>query len=535
MLWGLVLTWPLLLHPLGQIPLGDENAGTVPLFNLWTLQWNVDQLTHGYPHYWDAPIFAPTQGTFAFSEPQPLSALLAVPLWLFSVPGGYNFLVVLFLTLNGWFACWLLRQWRLPLPASVLGGMLVQSLPVVAQEMGVLQLVAVFGVLWSLLFLSRFLAESRRGLARWSTVVGLGLGPPVTFFTCGYYGLFSMFFLPLAFVAQLHRRLLDRDNLYRLLLVGLLALVLTVPFLGMQYQALRVHNFSRSVQTIKSNSAHWQDYTKFLDHNILYGKILSLHSAAGQRLGPGIGLAVLALLGLAGAGRRRIKLYLLMAVGLALGLSLGLRLEVGGWQPYQALREFVPGLRMLRSPFRFAVMVQLHLALLAGFGLFNLQRWFKRGTLISVIAAGLVVFESLALPLPLQPMPPLQTHAGWQNWLNRLDAPPIVLMLPFAASGRVDDFEPTVVWMLESRYFQGRLVNGYSGFFPRYHPQLRQLLVNFPSENSLALLRALRVDYVIVYHRLPGAPPPSRLAHDLVRLFYDQKNNVSIYRLSPAK
>jgi hypothetical protein len=103
---ALFLTYPLALRLFSHIPLGSEEAGTVPFFNLWTLQWNIDQQMQGYPRYWDAPIFAPDKGTFVFSEPQPLSALLAAPLWLaFQSPAlGYNAVVILFLTLNGWFS-----------------------------------------------------------------------------------------------------------------------------------------------------------------------------------------------------------------------------------------------------------------------------------------------------------------------------------------------------------------------------------------------------------------------------------------------
>ncbi|MEM7349105.1 MAG: hypothetical protein AAF485_33160, partial [Chloroflexota bacterium] len=112
-LWSLVLTYPLIWQLSSHIPQGDEGVGTVPLLNLWTLQWNGDQLMQGYPHYWDAPIFAPIQGAFAFSEPQPLTGLLALPLWLATASPalGYNGVVWLFLVLNGWFTYWLLRSW----------------------------------------------------------------------------------------------------------------------------------------------------------------------------------------------------------------------------------------------------------------------------------------------------------------------------------------------------------------------------------------------------------------------------------------
>ena len=69
MVWAMLLTFPLVLNPFRNIPLGSESAATVPLFNLWALQWNIDQLMQGYPNYWDAPFFAPTKGTFLFRNP----------------------------------------------------------------------------------------------------------------------------------------------------------------------------------------------------------------------------------------------------------------------------------------------------------------------------------------------------------------------------------------------------------------------------------------------------------------------------------
>ena len=175
-LWALCLTYPLVQHPFSHIPLGDEKVATVPFFNLWTLQWNIDQLMQGYPRYWDAPIFAPLNGTFAFSEPQPLSALLAAPFWIgFQSPAfGYNIVVILFLILNGWFAHWLLKSWGISSLPAFLAGLIMMALPFVAQEMGVLQLIALFGFLWSLLFLSRFLLN-RRGVLNRQTGVGLAL------------------------------------------------------------------------------------------------------------------------------------------------------------------------------------------------------------------------------------------------------------------------------------------------------------------------------------------------------------------------
>ncbi|GIK36263.1 MAG: hypothetical protein BroJett011_00960 [Chloroflexota bacterium] len=548
----MILTYPLPFHLFSHIPCGSEEAATVPLFNLWTLQWNIDQQMQGYPRYWDAPIFAPDKGTFAFSEPQPLSAVLAAPLWLaWQSPAlGYNALVILFLILNGWFTYWLLRNWRLPPLPSLLAGLLMQSLPFVAQEMGVLQLVAIFGLLWSLLFLSRFLTSVSslpRFLASspryWrSGGLCLALGPPVTFLTCSYYGLFSVFFLPLVFIFQARREHLNLKTAVQLGVVALLALALSLPFVWAQHRELQIYHFSRSAQTIEANSAKLSYYRDFLDYNLFYSRILGLKSAQGQRLFPGLGLIALAGLGLFGEPRKRVKLYLFVAVGLALLLSLGLRLNVGGVQPYQWVREWVPGFAQLRSPFRFAVLVQLHLALLAGFGLHNLSQWLRWSPkLLPGGVAALAIFEMLALPLPLQPVP-LQTEAApWQGWFNehaRSDTAdfqstprPKIVILPFAPSSKVEDFEQTTRWLLANRFFEGDMLNGYSGFFPADHARVRDEMLKFPTPAGLQLLQKKGIEYVVVYHHLADTPSPQTLETYLTRLYEDERAGVTVYAL----
>jgi hypothetical protein len=540
-LWAVILTYPLPLHLFSHIPRGSEEAATVPFFNLWTLQWNIDQQMQGYPRYWDAPIFAPDKGTFAFSEPQPLSAILAAPLWLaWQSPAlGYNFLIILFLTLNGWFTYWLLRSWRLPHLPSLLAGLLIQSLPFVAQEMGVLQLIAIFGFLWSLLYLNRFLTPAA---SAWRSGLCLALGLPVTFLTCSYYGLFSLFFLPLAFIFQFRREHLNLKTAAQLGVVGFLALVLTLPFVWAQHRELEIYHFSRSDQTIEGNSAKLSYYRDFLDYNLFYSRILGLKSAQGQRLFPGLGLIALAGLGLFGGPRKRVKLYLLLAVGLALLLSLGLCLNVGGVQPYQWVREWAPGFAQLRSPFRFAVLVQLHLALLAGFGLHNLSQWLRLfPKLLPGGVAALAIFEMLALPLPLQPVP-IQTEATpWQAWLNEHDRSGVthfgsasdlkIVILPFAQSSKVEDFEQTTRWLLANRFFQGSMLNGYSGFFPADYARVREEMLKFPTPAGLQLLQQKGIKYVVVYHHLANTPSPRTLQTYLTRLYWDELNGVAVYAL----
>ena len=100
---ALYFTWPLVRAATTHVLDDAWTRGTVPLLNVWILEWNADRILHGYQGYWDAPIFHGTDGSFAFSEPQPLTGIVYAPLrWIFgSPPLAYNLVLWAMLTLNG--------------------------------------------------------------------------------------------------------------------------------------------------------------------------------------------------------------------------------------------------------------------------------------------------------------------------------------------------------------------------------------------------------------------------------------------------
>ena len=159
----------------------------------------------------------------------------------------------------------------------------------------------------------------------------------------------------------------------------------------------------------------------------------------------------------------------------------------------------------------------------------------KAGISIVIIATIFIMLESLALPLPLQPIPDLQSQTAWQVWLGQQKERPRVVMLPFAPTNGVADFEQTTRWMLESRHFQAAMFNGYSGFFPPDHPHLRKAMLAFPSNDGLDLLRELGMDYLVVHHNLSGAPELEDVSQQLALVFRDKQNNVAVYTWSPQR
>jgi hypothetical protein len=378
-LFSLVVTWPLVGWIDTSLPNGTEVPGTVAFFNLWTMRWNQQQFGDLFRHYWDAPIFHPEPGAFALSEPQPLTGLVFTPLsWLTGQPGiAYNLIVLAAITLNGLAIARLCRRLGVAPGPALLVGLIGQALPFVTNELGVLQLVMVFPLV--------FLADAILAWAEeatWPRGLAMGVWLSVTFLTCGYYGLFAVVVIGPAALVLARRDWLGARRVLQLGAAAALFAVLCGPILlGQNHYT---SNYHRSDETITANSAQPHNWVTLLDR--LPGSKIEpwLSEEGGERLYPGTVVLGLALAGawvIAGgpvAGRSRTAALGFLGVGIALAflLSLGLRLSVFGWQPYQLVRERVPGFGDLRSPFRAGVLVQLFLLPLAGVALDRVWRAF---------------------------------------------------------------------------------------------------------------------------------------------------------------
>jgi hypothetical protein len=517
---ALVLTWPTVLHLTGFIPLGSEHTTTVPLFNLWTLGWNVSRLQHGYQGYWEAPIFYPSPGAFAFSEPQPLTGLLGWVFWFISPAAAYNLILIMFLVMNALVAYNLLRHRGLAATPALLGGLLTQSLPFLAHERGVLQLQALFGPLWALDGLWSLMERPS-----WLAGVQLGLGIAITFLTSEYYALFLGLMLVTAvpFLLPTFRR---RPTWVAIAAACVIAGLLILPVAIPQLAAIKAMGFSRSLTTITNGSAELSEYLQ-VSPQLASSRWLPLPDGGGQYLFPGSLIIVLAVMGIVvGVSRtekQRWTGYLLAATAVAFLGSLGLNLHLGGWQPYLLLRDFLPGFADLRSPFRLAYWVQIYLALLGALGLDWL--WSRR-RLAGVALAGLTFLELMPLPVRLTAVqPPID--------ISNIISPAI--FLPFPSDRGTAAYADTAAWMVATLDTPVILVNGYSGYFPQLQSQLRPLLANFPSSVGLVALRSVGVQTVIIRADWLNEGQKAQLADSIARgdlVWVENQNGLTLYRLS---
>lgn len=491
-LGAILLTWPLALHLGTHIPLGSERTPTVPFFNTWTVAWNGLALRTGNAAYWDAPIFYPSPGTFAFSDPQPLTAL-AAPIASSAPFLAYNLILLAYITLNGMAAAYLLREMRFSAWTAAIGGLLVQFLPFLTHERGVLQLQPLFGPLLALGAAWRCAEDGSR---RDAALLGLSFG--ITFLTSEYYALATIFLIALAFLIH-PRFLLARKSWPKLLISAAIALAMSLPAAMPQAERLAPMGFARSQASIEKTSAQAADYLRLSPRLRFPHPDPATEGGSGQPLSPGIGLPLAAAIGIAlmmrQGERRRWALWLALMGAIMVALSLGSNLDILGFEPYTAMRAGLPFLRWMRSPFRFALFVQAGLALAAGGAI---EALLQRSRRLGLLLGLMLIFELLPLP---ERLASLDLHPAWARSLAR-DGAQRVLHLPWPEGSSASAYEQTTAWMLQSLDAGAISVNGYSGFFPRSQRQFRALASAFPSSFSIRLLGDLGVERV-VWHLPP--------------------------------
>ncbi|NLF68358.1 MAG: hypothetical protein GX575_04805 [Candidatus Anammoximicrobium sp.] len=539
---ALASIWPAPRSPYEVLPTGWSAPGTVPMLNAWTIWWNADRLTHGLAGYWNAPIFHPEPGTFAFSEPQPATWIVAPMVWLAGSPlPAYQAYLVATLVLNALFAVRLLRTLRAGWMATVAGGVAVLLLPLVHQDRETVQLMALWGVLWTLDSLVRL-----RRQPSWPRGLVLGLAFSSVFLACIHHGLFLALLLGLnAWLTVPRRRW--KPWLAAVVVAGLTASLLLTPLLLPLRHLLARRGFTRSAVEVQSLSATASDWFQAMPGAAV--NFTAAQSRSARPLSPGwirTGLALTCVLLAMRRRRDRRAVLFLAALGCwSLFWSFGANLRIGAWQPWHILAEWAPGFSQVRSAYRFAYFGQLAVVLLAAVGLDRLSRSRavrpganRAGRLVSglfVLSCALVAFEVPPAPLGLVSVPDVAKEPAWAVFVRRhTPAHRAIVCLPFMEAYSADDYERSAKWMLFGTWHGVAMVNGYSGFFPDSWVRMVEALKPDPfSECALDVLAAAGVEYVVIEPRLmPKNQAPSTVSkrHHLVRVFRDE-SGVEIWRL----
>lgn len=535
-------TWPVVRSAATSIPGGrSTESGTVPLFNLWTIWWNADRAMHGLRDYWRAPIFHPEHAAFAFSEPQPATLIVAPILWLTGSRAlAYNIYLFGSLLLNGVFARRLLRSVGVSHRLALAGGAAMLLLPIVHWQIDVLQLVPLWGILWtweSASQVSRAPSATRGAL--------LGLAFAIAFLICGHHGLFLGMLLPAA-AWVLPRHWLKKEIWLAFSSSLAVAAIIILPVALPMRSALAVHRFERDEDSVFRLSSFPGDYTAAVGTPLVDPGLLA--ARAEWRLSPGLLVSLLAVAGIVtGLSRRRYRrwtIFLTITGLLAIVLSMGPNLRFGTWRPWWMLTSFIPGLAQVRNVFRFAYFMQMATVLLAFQGLHLWWLWLRlkqhsfqiAGKGLLTALALLAIFENRPIAPPLYAVPDYDSNRGWIEFVRKeASGTRAILCLPFEEANYVQNFEPTARWMCLQSWHQAPMINGYSGFFPAEYFELRSIVQReWGAESTWKRLSEAGVELIVVDRQaLETTKFKTKFAGGagLSLVFTDDRAGYNVYRL----
>jgi hypothetical protein len=456
---------------------------------MWRLAWVAHAIAHAPQTLFEANIFYPEHHALAYSDAMLLPGATLAPLfWAGVNPVAiYNFALFTAFALSGATAFVLARRLTNDTAAALVAGVIFAFAPYRFAHYMHLELQMVFWIPLALLMIHRIISRGGAG-------DGVLFGAAVTcqVMSCIYSGIFlvayCVVFVPLLFITSGGRR--AGRVILALIAAGVVTIAVVSPY-AVVYLRAEAAVGTRDIETVRRYSASLTNYLSSPTMNRLYGgkSITNPILAEELNLFPGIVAVVLAAVGVI-ASRSRVRFAYVAGFICSFMMTLG----ANGFL-YRWLFEYVPMFRGLRSPARFDIFVNLSLAILSAYGVaFLLHRieHVGRRRLAGAAIAALLIVEYASSPTVL----PAPTPSRADVWLA--EQPPVVIVeLPLISDKGVSGSLDWLYMYQGIPHFQ-RMLNGYSGYAPASFYEMRQTMVSFPDDRSMAFLRHRGVDYVVV-------------------------------------
>jgi hypothetical protein len=539
---ALLLTWPLVRDARHAIPTGSGLPDA--LLQAFLVEWDLHALSTRPGAVFDVPIFHPEKNTLTYMDHLLGEAVVAAPL---AARGGlalgYDLVVWLSFVASAWATYRLARRIGVSREGAFLAGALFAFSPYRLGNMANLNLLQTEFIPLALYFA---FGVAHHGRARDLFAAA------VTLAVQSYFSWYHTFHLATALATLALWRAWTHGARFdaRRLAIGLGAILLTAalvapgvwPYLE---QRRAMPGFERSLGSAAFWSADVLDYLKVNVENRALGHVGAL--AGNQPYAPGwlaTLLAAIAMIGLIRDARLRAAARTSSAVArlgararawgdagavAAIGvvgfvLSLGPLLRVAGrrlWVPlpYAALFYAVPGFASMRAPGRFAVLVALSVATLAGTGYDRVRRRVGAGagrpalfaaTCVALLAlTWSVPWPTLHLPSPAD-LPPVY------RWLAARPGAEPVLDVPVPAR-ESDEGAREITRQFYAVYHRKPLVDGVSGFVPPVQRVLRTRLQEFPERSSLQAAADRGARLVLVHYGDWPEPQRTRVRDAVAR------------------
>jgi hypothetical protein len=511
-LFSIGMTWPLALNLTDRLVTWGD-----PVFQAWTMAWNVHAWTTNPLDVFNANVLYPYRNTLAYSDHLFGQTILIAPLLLISDNPilADNISRLIALTLSGFFMYLLVYDLTGNRIASIVAGFAFAFLP---NRMSHIEHLNILTAQWMPLAL----LAARRALLDRSTWWAVVLG--VVLFIQGISGVYFLYFTGILLGVVLVSYLIwDRSReafviAGKMVAICAVAALLLVPTLWPYQVVSQDLGIERTPEDVALWSAEGYDYLAVHPDNRSYGDILGIrhHRHLEMDLFPGFLLVLLGLIGLLlYRGLRWERWMLLFLVAFAVLLSFGLTVTILGRElssPYKLFYEVIPGFRAIRVAARFGgQLAPVGLCALAGLGVAVITRavsdalpvpeW--RRVVVPAIGTLLIAIVAVEYAHRIDPAPPLPTSLEQADrpdyaWMAENPAPAIEFPM---GEGDVASAWPNY-W---STMHWNPVVNGYSAIAPPVYYVFRERMNEFPTERTIELLQGMGVE-TVVYHREPEVP-----------------------------
>lgn len=460
-------------------------AHTDALFSAWRLAWVAHAITTTPSGLFQSHIFYPEPSTFAYSDALLLPGLLAAPLFVSGLNPltAYNFVLLATMTGAGVAAYFLVRR----LTGSVVGGLIAGLLfSISTHQLEHFERFELQTGLWMPLTLMALHRAITTGGRRYAVLAGLLSAAQVL---SGIY--IGILFVPYIAVLLVF---LTRGRSGRLAL-GLVMLAIPLATLAVYstaYASSRERVGERRWEEVATYSAKPADLLSSHPANRLYGAATAHIGGPERHLFPGLIASLLGIVGCIGA-RCRIRSAYLMAGLAAFLLMLGANTPVYGW-----FYDWLPPFRALRVPARAAILFNLSLGVLVGFGAKRTLSAVTSPSLRRCVGAALVIgaaIEYRAAPSLRRVDSPSRVYRMIQS-----EKSGVLFEWPVARPDRLDTNDDAV-YMFNNIGSWHPMVNGYSGFYPPSYLELLDRMQAFPGRESVDYLRSRNVHFVVLHQR----------------------------------
>lgn len=510
----LILTHPLIFNLAASVPndIGD------PLLNTWILAWDNHALLTNPLNLFNANIFYPLPNTLAYSEHLFSTALLALPLQVFTAEpvATYNLSLLLSFPLAAFGMYLLALRWTHQRRAAFIAGLIFAFNPYRFAAIAHLQLLTYHWLPFTILSFDLLLRPSPSPrLPRLSLLVALFL--TLQLLASWYLALYTLLISGCYLLTSLlWQRRLTRSGLIILIASTLIACCLTLPLAWPYLSVLDDLRAARPLSQALALAAAPADFAAAAPFNRIFGPLTeALRNRPAfteeNTLFTGIIAPLLVLCAILlcppsvdlrfPQNPKRSTCYALLLVLL---VSLALTFAT----PYAWLAHLIPPSTIVRVPPRWIIPALFALAGLAAFGYTGLTWWVKRFSFIPcslpfILFTILLLAESLSIPLPLAAVENRASLNPAYHWLAAQPGDLALIELPLHSAPAPE--YPEVKRLYASTLGWWKLVNGYSGYTPPRQPQLAQALANFPGPDSITALQQLAFQ--------PAKPPTLLLIH----------------------